>query len=319
MSREHRAEKAEHGGGDRERGEATGGDGQVQAVLPRRVRARRCDLCAACGGPCCSVGAEDGQGETGPEPLDGRRVDARARLVISSRAVTDVTLLAVPNVSEGRHDADVAAIGTAFTSHGARLLDTHSDPDHHRTVYTLAGRPGELSASLVGGARETLRRVDLARPRGRAPARGRARRRAARASRSSRAAERPAPRPWWSPTASATSSGCPSCSTARSRGAHPRRAAPWWARGTGGAVAQRRVAAGLRAKRAACHRWRDARRGSPAAGGVQRGARPAGGVGGGESDRRADPRGRDRRSARRAGTRAATRRSRRRRAGVDER
>lgn len=166
MSREHRAEKAEHGGGDRERGEATGGDGQVQAVLPRRVRARRCDLCAACGGPCCSVGAEDGQGETGPEPLDGRRVDARARLVISSRAVTDVTLLAVPNVSEGRHDADVAAIGTAFTSHGARLLDTHSDPDHHRTVYTLAGRPGELSASLVGGARETLRRVDLARPRG---------------------------------------------------------------------------------------------------------------------------------------------------------
>ena len=98
--------------------------------------------------------------------MDGRRGDAAPRLVISSRAVTEVNLLAVPNVSEGRDRSDVAAIGAAFASHGARLLDTHSDPDHHRTVYTLAGHPGELASALLRGATETLRRVDLAAPRG---------------------------------------------------------------------------------------------------------------------------------------------------------
>ena len=77
-----------------------------------------------------------------------------------------IELLAVPNVSEGRNRSDVAAIGAAFASHGVRLLDTHADPDHHRSVFTLAGSVGELSAGLVSGAAETLRRVDLAEPRG---------------------------------------------------------------------------------------------------------------------------------------------------------
>nr|MBA3748667.1 glutamate formiminotransferase [Solirubrobacterales bacterium] len=45
-------------------------------------------------------------------------------------------LLSIPNVSEGRDPEAIAAIGAAFTSTGVRLLDVHSDPDHHRTVYT---------------------------------------------------------------------------------------------------------------------------------------------------------------------------------------
>ena len=69
------------------------------------------------------------------------------------------TLLAVPNVSEGTDRAAIAAIGAAFQP--ARLLDVHSDPDHGRSVFTLAGRQGELAGALVAGARETLRRVDL--------------------------------------------------------------------------------------------------------------------------------------------------------------
>ena len=68
------------------------------------------------------------------------------------------TLLAVPNVSEGRDPAAIAAIAAAFD---ATLLDTHSDPDHNRTVFTLAGKPGRLAHAMLGGAAEALARIDL--------------------------------------------------------------------------------------------------------------------------------------------------------------
>jgi glutamate formiminotransferase len=72
-----------------------------------------------------------------------------------------LTLLAVPNVSEGRDRTAVAAIGAAFVSRGVRLLDTHSDADHHRTVFTLAGPPGALGDALLGGASAALDRIEL--------------------------------------------------------------------------------------------------------------------------------------------------------------
>jgi glutamate formiminotransferase len=68
------------------------------------------------------------------------------------------TLLAVPNVSEGRDRAAIDAIARAFDG---RLLAVTSDPDHHRSVFTLAGRPGALHAHVLAGARETLARIDL--------------------------------------------------------------------------------------------------------------------------------------------------------------
>jgi glutamate formiminotransferase / 5-formyltetrahydrofolate cyclo-ligase len=76
---------------------------------------------------------------------------------------SDVPLLAVPNVSEGRDRAAVDAIGGAFGAPGVRLLDVHSDADHHRSVYTLAGEPGTLAPALVAGAREAVTRIDLRR------------------------------------------------------------------------------------------------------------------------------------------------------------
>jgi glutamate formiminotransferase/glutamate formiminotransferase/formiminotetrahydrofolate cyclodeaminase len=79
------------------------------------------------------------------------------------------TLLAIPNVSEGRDAEAIAAIGAAFTSTGARLLDTHSDPDHHRTVYTLAGAPGGLAPALVAGAAACRAWIDLRMARGSHP------------------------------------------------------------------------------------------------------------------------------------------------------
>jgi len=76
--------------------------------------------------------------------------------------VADDVLLAIPNVSEGTDAAALEAIAAAFTaSGGATLLDVHSDPDHGRTVFTLAGLPGALAPALRDGAREALARVDL--------------------------------------------------------------------------------------------------------------------------------------------------------------
>jgi glutamate formiminotransferase len=69
-----------------------------------------------------------------------------------------VTLLAYPNVSEGRDQATIDRIAHAF---GPALLDVHSDADHHRSAYTLAGSPGELAKSVVRGARAAVQSVDL--------------------------------------------------------------------------------------------------------------------------------------------------------------
>jgi glutamate formiminotransferase / 5-formyltetrahydrofolate cyclo-ligase len=71
------------------------------------------------------------------------------------------TLLAVPNVSEGRDPAALRAIGEAFAAGGARMLDLHADPDHHRAVFTLAGAPGQLAPAVLAGAREALARIDV--------------------------------------------------------------------------------------------------------------------------------------------------------------
>src|SRR3954452_22318883 len=68
-------------------------------------------------------------------------------------------LLAVPNVSEGRDSARIDALAAAFGP--ARLLDVHSDADHNRSVFTLAGAQGELARALESGAREAAESIDL--------------------------------------------------------------------------------------------------------------------------------------------------------------
>jgi glutamate formiminotransferase / 5-formyltetrahydrofolate cyclo-ligase len=78
--------------------------------------------------------------------------------------MTPPTLLAVPNVSEGRDVATIDAIADAFADDagaGVRVLDIHSDADHHRSVYTLAGRPEALVDALLRGARVALERIDV--------------------------------------------------------------------------------------------------------------------------------------------------------------
>lgn len=70
------------------------------------------------------------------------------------------TLVAVPNVSEGSDRSAVERIGRAFAP--ATLLDVHSDPDHGRSVFTLAAAQGTLADGLVSGAAAALAAVDLA-------------------------------------------------------------------------------------------------------------------------------------------------------------
>jgi glutamate formiminotransferase len=69
-------------------------------------------------------------------------------------------LLAVPNLSEGRDATRIAGLRTAF-SRGASLLDVHSDPDHDRTVLTLAGESGPLRDALLCGAEQALEVLDM--------------------------------------------------------------------------------------------------------------------------------------------------------------
>ncbi len=79
-------------------------------------------------------------------------------------------MLAVPNVSEGRDQTTVEAIGAAFAADGTvRLLDTHSDGDHHRSVFTLAGGPGALGDALLRGARVAVEGIDIGDGRGSHP------------------------------------------------------------------------------------------------------------------------------------------------------
>ena len=70
------------------------------------------------------------------------------------------SLLAVPNVSEGNNPDLLDRLQSAFTR-GARLLDRHSDADHGRSVFTLAGAGGSLTEALTSGAEEALETIDM--------------------------------------------------------------------------------------------------------------------------------------------------------------
>ncbi|HEX6603006.1 MAG TPA: hypothetical protein VF030_10225 [Solirubrobacterales bacterium] len=80
-------------------------------------------------------------------------------------------LLAVPNVSEGESEERLERLQQAFTR-GVSLLDRHSDADHGRSVFTLAGGPGPLTEALAAGAEETLETIDMHDYRGSHPAVG---------------------------------------------------------------------------------------------------------------------------------------------------
>lgn len=70
------------------------------------------------------------------------------------------TLLAVPNLSEGRELETVHRLVDTFLEPAA-LLDFHFDQVHNRTVVTIAGEPEALRASLEAGARAAVEEIDM--------------------------------------------------------------------------------------------------------------------------------------------------------------
>jgi len=75
---------------------------------------------------------------------------------------TPLDLLVCPaNVSEGRREAVVASIGRAAGRPGVHLLDVHTDPDHNRSVLTIAGRAGALVDGVVAAASMAAQTIHL--------------------------------------------------------------------------------------------------------------------------------------------------------------
>ena len=69
----------------------------------------------------------------------------------------------VVNVSEGRRPEVLARLAAAV---GGELLDVHADPDHHRSVFTLAGDRAGVEAAALRLAEVACRHIDLAEHRG---------------------------------------------------------------------------------------------------------------------------------------------------------
>ena len=73
----------------------------------------------------------------------------------------------MPNFSEGRDAARVAALESAIASvPGSHLLHRTSDPDHHRSVITFAGEAESVLESAVRAAARAAELIDLNRHRG---------------------------------------------------------------------------------------------------------------------------------------------------------
>jgi glutamate formiminotransferase / 5-formyltetrahydrofolate cyclo-ligase len=80
-------------------------------------------------------------------------------------------LLAVPNVSTAGDEDALARLAASF-GRATTVLDFHTDTDHGRSVFTLAGEPGGLAESLVAGAEEALESIDMSSYMGAHPAIG---------------------------------------------------------------------------------------------------------------------------------------------------
>ncbi len=69
--------------------------------------------------------------------------------------------LAVPNVSEGRDEDVIGALADAVRAAGVQVADIHSDPDHNRSVLTLAADPLTLIEGLVALAHACVEHIDI--------------------------------------------------------------------------------------------------------------------------------------------------------------
>jgi glutamate formiminotransferase len=69
-------------------------------------------------------------------------------------------LLGVPNFSEGRRERVIEALQATLGAE-TRVLNTHSDAQHNRSVYTIAASADRLAKALLAGAEHALDLIDL--------------------------------------------------------------------------------------------------------------------------------------------------------------
>ncbi len=67
----------------------------------------------------------------------------------------------VPNFSEGTHPEIIKKILHAMKVDGVSLLDYSLDPDHNRSVVTIAGAPEPVLESVLRGVGMAVERIDL--------------------------------------------------------------------------------------------------------------------------------------------------------------
>jgi glutamate formiminotransferase / 5-formyltetrahydrofolate cyclo-ligase len=80
-----------------------------------------------------------------------------------------VTVECVVNISEGR---DLVFLAQLADLAGTVLLDLHRDPDHHRSVFTLAGEAEPVTDAVQALARASVAQLDLGTHQGAHPRRG---------------------------------------------------------------------------------------------------------------------------------------------------
>jgi glutamate formiminotransferase len=77
--------------------------------------------------------------------------------VDSAKAVVEC----VPNFSEGLDERKVRAIIAAMRTDGVSLLDWSRDPDHNRSVVTIAGHPAAVVESALRGVGKAAELIDI--------------------------------------------------------------------------------------------------------------------------------------------------------------
>jgi glutamate formiminotransferase len=72
-----------------------------------------------------------------------------------------MSVIVIPNVSEGRVPAVIHALAETVVSAGARILDVHTDARHNRSVFTVAGETLNLARAMTSLATRAVELIDL--------------------------------------------------------------------------------------------------------------------------------------------------------------
>jgi len=86
---------------------------------------------------------------------------------------TNPVIECIPNFSEGRNAVVLSALQDAIKNiSGVSLLDIHTDTDHNRSVFTIAGSPKAIEEAAFRLTESAVRHIDLTKHHGQHPRMG---------------------------------------------------------------------------------------------------------------------------------------------------